>query len=150
MAASSSLSGFNPTSSDDPVFDDIRPCRDQEVQGELRKIFSNKKVLDGILRFWHPWLLSSGLGPLLRPLVKVYLNKKYGRFSTIEEFQLVVADFMRHVMRCTTDGVTFKGFSDLDPGKAYLFISNHRDISLDPAFIDMALYDSHLETVRIA
>jgi 1-acyl-sn-glycerol-3-phosphate acyltransferase len=57
---------------------------------------------------------------------------------------------MKGIIRDTTDGFTCKGFEKLDPKKGYLFISNHRDISLDPAFIDMACYFNNLDTVKIA
>lgn len=50
----------------------------------------------------------------------------------------------------TTDGVELVGFDRLEKNKGYLFISNHRDISLDPAYIDYALFESKLDTVRIA
>lgn len=57
---------------------------------------------------------------------------------------------MEKVIKSTTDGVELVGFDKLDKNKGYLFISNHRDISLDPAFIDIALYMSGRDTVRIA
>ena len=57
---------------------------------------------------------------------------------------------MKKVVDSTTDGVELVGFDKLDKNKGYLFISNHRDISLDPAFIDLALFLSGQNTVRIA
>lgn len=54
------------------------------------------------------------------------------------------------MVETTTDGLELVGFDKLEKGKGYLFISNHRDISLDPAFIDYALYKTGCDTVRIA
>ena len=38
----------------------------------------------------------------------------------------------------------------LDPNQAYLFISNHRDIVLDPALVNWGLFQHKMKTVRIA
>ncbi len=138
-----------PLTSDDPIFDDIRPCRDSEVPQELQKIVTDKTVIDSILRFRHP-VLAKSLGFLFAPFVKSYLSRLVSSIHTIADFQKRVADFMGQVSKATTDGVTYEGFDKLEKGKGYLFISNHRDISLDPAFIDMALYLHGLDTVRIA
>jgi len=39
---------------------------------------------------------------------------------------------------------------NLDEGKNYLFISNHRDITMDPAFVNYMLYHAGYETLQIA
>ena len=145
----SAESSMRKLSSDDPIFDDIRPCRDDEIKTELAKICSDKSVLDGILRFRYP-ILSKWCGLVLRPFVRRYIKNYCDKINNIADFQDKVAAYMRHMIDATTDGVTFKGFDKLDPKRGYLFISNHRDISLDPAFIDLALHDAGFDTVRIA
>jgi glycerol-3-phosphate O-acyltransferase len=50
----------------------------------------------------------------------------------------------------TTTGFTVSGLDQLDPKKPCLFMSNHRDIALDPAFVNYALYHNGHDTVRIA
>ncbi len=136
-------------SSADPFFDDIRPCTDAEVPAELHKICHDQDLLQGIINFRYP-LLSRMCPFLLKPLVRQYLVKRCAQIRTISDFQSRVASFMEHVIATTTDGVIFEGFDKLQPGQAYLFISNHRDISMDPAFIDFALYKNGFDTVRIA
>ncbi len=135
--------------SNDPVFDDIRPCRDDEVQSELKKIVSDDLVLNSILKFRYP-VSYKPFSFILKPLVKAYLSKKIKNIKTIRDFQLIVADFVKNMSEKTTDGVELVGFDRLEKNKGYLFISNHRDISLDPAYIDYALIESKLDTVRIA
>lgn len=135
--------------SNDPVFDDIRPCRDDEVQSELNKIVSDDLVLNSILKFRYP-VAYKPFSFILKPLVKAYLSKKIKNIKTIRDFQLIVADFVKNMSEKTTDGVELVGFDRLEKNKGYLFISNHRDISLDPAYIDYALFESKLDTVRIA
>ncbi|WP_202108690.1 1-acyl-sn-glycerol-3-phosphate acyltransferase [Succinivibrio dextrinosolvens] len=140
---------INKITSNDPVFDDIRPCRDDEVQSELNKIISDEMVINSILRFRYP-IFSKKFGFLLKPFVKAYLKNKVSKITTIRQFQEMVSSFMKKVVDSTTDGVDLVGFDKLEKNKGYLFISNHRDISLDPAFIDLALFLSGRDTVRIA
>ena len=140
---------INKITSNDPIFDDIRPCRDDEVQSELNKIISDDLVINSILKFRYP-IFSKKFSFLLKPFVKAYLRNKVSKITSIRQFQEIVSTFMKKVVDSTTDGVELVGFDKLDKNKGYLFISNHRDISLDPAFIDLALFLSGQNTVRIA
>ncbi len=54
------------------------------------------------------------------------------------------------MIRNSTTDFRADGLEQLDPRTAYLFIGNHRDISLDPAFVNYALYLAKRDTVRIA
>lgn len=135
--------------SNDPSFDDISPCRDDEVRNELLKICEDKTVISSILRFRYP-LFSGALSFLLAPFIRRYLKRTVASIHTIADFQDMVKKYMEHVISTTTDGVRYEGFDKLASGRGYLFISNHRDIALDPAFIDMALVSNGLDTVRIA
>ena len=49
----------------------------------------------------------------------------------------------------TTDGFSYSGLENLSD-KPTLFIGNHRDISLDAAFLNYLLYLQKMKTVRIA
>ena len=133
----------------DPIFDDIRPCNDSEVSTELNKIISDEMVISNILKFRYP-VVYKKLGFLLKPLVRIYLKNKVKKIKTIKDFQDIVALFVKKMVATTTDGLELVGFDKLEKNKGYLFISNHRDISLDPAFIDIALHMSGNDTVRIA
>lgn len=130
-------------------FDDIRHYRDDEVPAAIQSILNNDELISGISKYMFK-KLPGFLTFLVKPIVKSRLKKKFAKVSTIRQVQEFVAKFMEGIIRDTTDGFTAKGFDKLDPKKGYLFISNHRDISLDPAFIDMACYGSNLDTVKIA
>jgi len=76
---------------------------------------------------------------------------KVSKLKTIREFQEeVIADYVKIVIKNTTDGVTFHGLENLDPKDSYLYISNHRDIVLDSAILDVLLVDSGFDTTEIA
>ena len=136
-------------SSEDAVFDDIRPCRDDEAQQELAVIANDESLVNGIVRLRYP-KLSRFIGPLLKIPVRSYIKNAVRKINSIEDFQMQVAAAVTRMIDNTTDGVTFRGFEKLNPDRGYLFISNHRDISLDPCFIDFAYHSYYNQTVRIA
>lgn len=90
-------------------------------------------VISSILKFRYP-VIYKKLGFILKPFVKIFLKKKIAQIKTIKDFQVIVANFVKKMVETTTDGLELVGFENLEKGKGYLFISNHRDISLDPAF----------------
>lgn len=47
----------------DEIFDDIRPCRDDEVESELNKIISDEMVISSILKFRYPVIYKIRLYP---------------------------------------------------------------------------------------
>jgi hypothetical protein len=130
-------------------FDDIRHYRDDEVQDAIKSILDNEELVTGIYKRIFGFL-PDFLSKLGKPFLKFILKLRFSKVKTIAQVQNYVARFMKGIIRDTTDGFTCKGFEKLDPKKGYLFISNHRDISLDPAFIDMACYFNNLDTVKIA
>lgn len=69
---------------------------------------------------------------------------------TAEEFQRrFMYDAIWAIAHRTTDGLTVAGMERLDPGKRYLFVSNHRDIMLDAAFLQVLLLDAGRKTSEI-
>lgn len=137
------------SSSDDAIFDDIRPCRDDEVDHEIEVICQDESLVRGLLKLRYP-VLHRWFGVFLRPLIRSHVKRLVSNIHSIADFQKMVASYVERMIESTTDGVTFSGFDKLDPNQGYLFISNHRDISLDPAFIDYALHNVGFDTVRIA
>jgi 1-acyl-sn-glycerol-3-phosphate acyltransferase len=134
--------------SEDSRFDNIRPYRDEEVPDAIERIMNDDLVVSKIINFQFKKL--SFLSWLLKPIIKRILRKKYGNIKTVAELQKYVAKFLDSMIKNNTDGVVFEGFEKLDPKEGYLFISNHRDISLDPALVDLGLHRHNLPTVRIA
>lgn len=53
------------------------------------------------------------------------------------------------VIEKTTSGVTIEGTGKLDASSSYLFVSNHRDIVLDAAFLQFLLTNANLPTTEI-
>ena len=131
------------------LFAEIRPYHDDEVPAALARLMADEELLAAIAHFRFP-SLSRWLGWLLKPLIRSALKRRWAKVRTVRDVQMEVAHFMESMIASTTDGVTYSGLEQLDSQKGYLFISNHRDIAMDPAFVNWGLYKCGLETVRIA
>jgi len=130
-------------------FDDIRPYYDQEVTEVLQRVINDKEFIDAVSKFVLPRVTA--LMPwLVKPLVKAALSWQTRKVVDVYSFQQVVEKYMRHMITQTTTQLTHSGLERLDQNQSYLFISNHRDIAMDPAFVNWILYHNGMDTVRIA
>ena len=130
-------------------FDDIRPYHDEEVRDALDALVNDPELTSFIANWFAPRLNRWFPGTLSR-LVAWYLTREVRGVQDIRGFQNVVASYAEKLVREGTTEFTYEGFEKLEPGKACLFISNHRDIAGDSMLLDYALYLNDLETVRIA
>lgn len=130
-------------------FDDIRPYDDSEVRPTIERLLSDKEFLDTVARLKAP-RLSRWFAPLLRPLVRSALRKETAGVMTVDDFQQRLEKYVRQLLDETVTELTISGLDHLTPGKAYCFISNHRDIAMDPAFVNWTLYHNGFQTLRIA
>lgn len=130
-------------------FDDIRPYRDDEVREVLARLLADDEFIGVIARLrlprgsrYVPWLV--------RPLVRFMIGRQVAGAHDVKSFQALVKHYMDRMVETTTSGFTVSGLDALGKDSPYLFISNHRDIALDPAFVNYALYHNGRDTVRIA
>ncbi|MEM0955539.1 MAG: 1-acyl-sn-glycerol-3-phosphate acyltransferase [Pseudomonadota bacterium] len=130
-------------------FADIRPYRDEEVGPVLQRLLRDNEFISAICRLRFKGL-AAWLGWPLRLLVRRALAKELAPVKDVRSLQLVIEQYMVRMIEDTTAGFSVSGLDALDPGTPYLFISNHRDITLDPAFTNYALHHNGFDTVRIA
>ncbi len=128
---------------------DIRPYMDHEVSDVLKRLSHDSELLDALTRFRLP-RLAKWAPPIARALAGHAIRREVNDVSTVRDFQMRIAHYMERMIRTTTDAFEVSGLDKLDNDSAYLFIGNHRDISLDPAFVNYALYQADRDTVRIA
>ena len=130
-------------------FDAIRPVNDTEVAVVLDRLVNNPQLIRTIIRFrfskWPRWTYA-----LLTPFVKRMLKNHARPLKTVEDFQHAVAPYMRRMISDTTTSFSTSGMEPRELNRPCLFISNHRDIALDPAFVNWALYTHDNPTIRIA
>lgn len=134
---------------DTSVFDDIRPYRDDEVANVLARVLADDEFIAALLRFRFP-SLPAFAHTIARPLLRWQLQRQTRAVNDIKAFQAIIESQMRHMIESTSNGLTVSGLEKLDPASAYLFVSNHRDIAMDPAFVNWVLWHNGMNTVRIA
>ncbi|MCC5451694.1 1-acyl-sn-glycerol-3-phosphate acyltransferase [Rheinheimera sp. UJ51] len=137
------------TVAEQDIYADIRPYHDDEVAPAIARLIADDEFIHAILHYRFPHL-AGPLGWLLSPLVKFSLKRRWSRLDNVQAVQRQVATFMERMIESSTNKITVSGLEHLTPGKAYLFVSNHRDIAMDPALVNWCLYHHGLDTVRIA
>ena len=130
-------------------YKDIRPFNDEEVTAAITRLINDDEFTNAIIHYRFP-TLSTYFGWFLKPIIYRFLKKKWSKVTSVRDVQLSVTAYMTNMINTTTDGVTFSGIDKLDPEKSYIFISNHRDIAMDPAFVNWGLHNSGRDTCRIA
>ncbi|PKH00594.1 1-acyl-sn-glycerol-3-phosphate acyltransferase [Paraglaciecola sp. MB-3u-78] len=130
-------------------FDSIRPFDDSDLCVVLPKLFKNKEFIDSIVAFkFSAW--PQFMRPTLGFFTRHYIIKQITNVTTHRDFQRLVEPYMERMINTTTESFTVSGLDKLDLSQACLFMSNHRDIALDPAFVNWALHINGQDTVRIA
>ena len=130
-------------------FDAIRPYRDEEIRKVLERLLVDREFINSIANFFHP-RLSSFIPPLMRWLARSKLRSQLKNVYDVRSMQDVIAEYMDKMIHDTTTKLTHSGMENLEKGRNYLFISNHRDITMDPAFVNYMLYHAGYETLQIA
>lgn len=130
-------------------YKDIRPYYDDEVRPVLDRILQNPECISAVAKLRFP-KFSTKFPKLIHFLVKSYLKRQLKGVNTVADFQVVVEHYMDVMIKSRTSAVTVTGIEALPSSEPFLYMSNHRDISLDPAFINYALYHNQHDTVRIA
>ena len=57
---------------------------------------------------------------------------------------------MRKMIDTTVSGLSVSGLDQLSPDQSYVFVSNHRDIAMDPALVNWVLHLNQHQTLRVA
>ena len=119
-------------------FDEIRPFADGEVKQAVEALLSDRqflRMLQGFVPFCPKWMLSA----IIR-MAFVGVN------TTLQFQRRFIKPLLEHVLRKCTDGYDLS-CQGIAPGpERYTFISNHRDIVLDSAILDILLFKHHFPT----
>ena len=129
-------------------FSDISSYSDAEVPAKLCELESNLEFHNYISNIIFP-KSHKYLSKLTNAYVRWKFKRIFSNCNSINDFQKRMATLIESMIDSTTDGFSFSGEENLID-KPTLFIGNHRDISLDAAFLNYLLYLNKLNTVRIA
>ena len=129
-------------------FKDIRPYSNSEVASVLQSLASNPSVLKAFVGLQFPSMLSKI--PFIEFFAKQKLNSYLATINTIDDYQLIFKNLMEKVIEKSISSFQVNGLDCLNKDDNYLYISNHRDISLDAALLAFHLHQSGFRTFNIA
>jgi len=129
-------------------FKNIRPYADAEVAEVLQSLVNNPSVLKALIGFQFPGILAKV--PLVKFFVKQKLISQIKTIHTIDDYQMIFKDLMEKVVKESIASFEVNGLEKLNKNENYLYISNHRDISLDAALLALHLHKSGFRTFNIA
>lgn len=119
-------------------FDEIRCYNNEEVHAALERLVEEKAFMK----------VMSTVYPLMP---KEVIKQRLLSFRSNIEFQKeMVYPFLQYLEANMTKGVLMNGLEKINQSKPYLYISNHRDIILDSAFLCKVLIEAGMDTVEIA
>ena len=124
---------------DPQLFDDIRPLTDAEVPEAIQCLIANPDF-ERAFRYVKPDLDWESFSRFMRT------------FTTVKAFKESLAyEIVTNIARSTTFSLTISGRSRLPEGHVpCMFISNHRDIVLDAAFLNVMLFDVGYGMTQVA
>ena len=119
-------------------FEDIRPYTDAEFKEAYYRLMEDPRFQDAL----RLCLQNYGVEDF---------RKDMERYQTIEEVQVEFDKrFLDVFLSQSTRGVFLSGIENLEEEKTYMFIGNHRDITLDPALLQYYFFIEKKKTSRIA
>lgn len=130
-------------------FADIRPFNDDEVAAVTQRLLASDSLSSALIKYrFSSW--PDGLRNLLQPLLWQAMKWRIGHIHSVDEFQLLIAHWVESLLLKSTSEIEVRGLDKLDPETSYLWISNHRDIAMDPTLINYSLHHAGWPTSRIA
>jgi len=119
-------------------FDQIRPFFDNEVKDVIKNIVRER----GFLNFVKIFFPEQSTKKIITDLLQV---------QNIEEFQRhLIYPIVERVIVSSISNITVSGLEKIDKNKAYIFMSNHRDIVLDSALLEYLFVKNGYRTTEIA
>ena len=137
ISTSEAILGRNSVLQKINVYEDIRPYLEYEIPAAMERMAS------------HPALAK--LSAYLFPEMDVEsLRKELLCIDSCEEFQKgPMMAVVRRVMEKTSDGFSGSGIENIRKDTPYLFVSNHRDITLDAALLQYKLVCDGFDTMEV-
>lgn len=121
-------------------YDKIRPYSDRETSIALKRV-ADAPELSVISQFLY--------GP--GEDKETDLRRRLRSADTVDKFQAdVMAGAVRSILHKTSASLEVKGFEYVEDGRKHVLMSNHRDIILDPAIMQLIFFERRVSTTEIA
>lgn len=116
----------------------LEPYRDDEALSATQELFSTPAF-------------KKGIEMVLPKELVTYYDSVVNEVHSIFDFQKKIAyPFLKMVQKTSINQLTVSGLNHLASSDKYLFISNHRDIALDTAYMNMLLFEHQIQTSQMA
>ena len=125
-------------------FDSIRPYHDDEVNSVLIELSNNRRFLKMLLETEN--YKNFKYLPFSRKFLSLILKNKVKEIKDVNTYQNFFENIVEDVIKNSVDSFSISGLNNIKKNKGYLFISNHRDITLDSAFLNLSLHQNGYET----
>ena len=131
-------------------YKDIAPYDEQNCVAAVGRILQHPEIIYALLQTLNPSTDEESvnykkqvMGAILQELKTVKCYDDFQRYIT-------AGYFIPYIMKYSANKISFSQETPLAKDKAYLYISNHRDIILDCAFLDYALLNENLPICEMA
>ncbi|MBL7808106.1 MAG: glycerol acyltransferase [Saprospiraceae bacterium] len=111
---------------------------DEEARAAIQELFGFQSLIQGMKAF------------LPEPLFQLIMTEK-DRIHSVRDFQEKIArPLLKVIEKESITQLTASGIDHFKQDEQYLFISNHRDIILDSAYLNIVLFERGFQTSQIA
>lgn len=118
-------------------FEDTRPYYDDEISAAIRRV-SESVHFPELVKFLFP-----------EADLKQF-TEDFRKIATVDQFQDQIMDrIIRTILKLTTKEFSYSGLEQLTNEKSYMYLSNHRDILLDSAVLQIFLHECGIRTSEI-
>ena len=129
-------------------FDTIRPYNDDEVNQVLVDLSNNRRFLKMLLETGEFSYIK--YFPFSRKILSIFLRSRTKHIIDVKSYQKMFENIVTDVVEKSINEFTYSGLENISSNKSYLFISNHRDITLDSALLNLVLHQNNLNTTNNA
>lgn len=131
-------------------FKEIQPFRGEAFLAALKRVQGHQMLIDGICAVVLPNAIAP-LRAIFRFGIKHFLKYKLRNIKDHDDLMNgPLTTIIETAIKKTMTECTWSGVDQIDPAKKYLFISNHRDIVLDPSLAIYILAKNNLPTFETA
>ncbi len=120
-------------------FKNIECYKDEQVSSVLHKLIRDNALTQTLEELFHSSSTHHKVD--LECLTDI---------DSIDDFQTWVEDTFFPLIASSFTELSFSGLEQLEPQKSYVFISNHRDIIMDPLLLNRALRRGEFSTAHCA
>ncbi|MCQ2412955.1 MAG: 1-acyl-sn-glycerol-3-phosphate acyltransferase [Sphaerochaetaceae bacterium] len=121
---------------------DIAPYEGQDFEDAMQRLIQYPQLLNNFTdiisrhsRLVNKWKSFHAKGLLSHMLTQVHSYMDFQKYITCDIF-------LEMIESSSIDDFTFGGMENIEGDEPHVYISNHRDIVLDAALLDLALYRS--------